>query len=54
MCACVRVCVCARLPWMLEGWEVVDVVGWEPELLTAPADWRRTYEPVFVPASSIL
>jgi hypothetical protein len=37
-----------RLPWMLEGWDVVDAVGWEPSLLRAEANWRQTYEPVFV------
>jgi hypothetical protein len=38
----------ARLPWMLSDWEVKDVVGWNEELLTREANWRQTYEPVFV------
>eukprot|EP01047_Picozoa_sp_COSAG01_P115640 COSAG01_NODE_44299_length_420_cov_1.461059_1_plen_50_part_10 len=33
---------------MLEAWETVATAGWRPALLQAPADWRRTYEPVFV------
>eukprot|EP00041_Stephanoeca_diplocostata_P017398 m.349306 g.349306 ORF g.349306 m.349306 type:complete len:176 (-) comp20687_c0_seq12:502-1029(-) len=37
-----------RLPHMLYGWEVVDVVGWSWAKLSAAADWRRSYEPVFV------
>ncbi len=38
----------ARLPWMLDDWSVLDVVGWDEDRLTAEIDWRRTYEPVFV------
>ena len=37
-----------RLPHLLYGWEVVDVVGWDQERLTADANWRRSYEPTFV------
>jgi hypothetical protein len=33
---------------MLSDWEVKDVVGWNEELLTREANWRQTYEPVFV------
>ncbi|EGD77854.1 hypothetical protein PTSG_09487 [Salpingoeca rosetta] len=37
-----------RLPTMLEQWEIVDIIGWDPARLTAPADFRRSYEPIFV------
>jgi SAM-dependent methyltransferase len=37
-----------RLPLLLDGWEVVDRVGWLESRLEAPANWRQTYEPVFV------
>jgi hypothetical protein len=37
-----------RLPLLLEGWEVVDRIGWEEERLEFPANWRQTYEPVFI------
>eukprot|EP01063_Lacrimia_lanifica_P014798 TRINITY_DN21351_c0_g1_i1.p2 TRINITY_DN21351_c0_g1~~TRINITY_DN21351_c0_g1_i1.p2 ORF type:complete len:267 (+),score=108.35 TRINITY_DN21351_c0_g1_i1:64-864(+) len=37
-----------RLPRLLEGWEVVDRVGWDEAKLSAPADFRRSYEPVLV------
>jgi hypothetical protein len=37
-----------RLPHLLMGWEVVDVVGWSEDRLTTEVDWRRSYEPVFV------
>eukprot|EP00054_Salpingoeca_dolichothecata_P004530 m.30970 g.30970 ORF g.30970 m.30970 type:complete len:190 (+) comp14666_c0_seq1:321-890(+) len=37
-----------RLPLMLAGWEIVDIFGWDSSRLTAPANFRQTYEPVFV------
>ena len=37
-----------RLPLLLRGWEVVDVVGWSWRRFDASADYRRSYEPVFV------
>ena len=37
-----------RLPWMLEAWDLVSTAGWDSLLLDEAADWRRTYEPVFV------
>lgn len=43
----------ARLPWMLSDWEVKDVVGWNEDLLTREANWRQTYEPVFVLAPKV-
>ena len=33
---------------MLSDWEVKDVLGWNADLLTREANWRQTYEPVFV------
>ena len=37
-----------RLPAMLRGWEVVDIVGWDVARLVLPEDFRRSYEPIFV------
>jgi hypothetical protein len=37
-----------RLPLLLDGWEVVDRVGWDDARLAAEASYLRTYEPVFV------
>jgi SAM-dependent methyltransferase len=37
-----------RLPLLLEGWEVLDRVPWDEEKLSKSANWRQTYEPVFV------
>lgn len=37
-----------RLPLLLRGWEVVDVVGWSWRRFDTPVDFRRSYEPVFV------
>jgi SAM-dependent methyltransferase len=37
-----------RLPLLLRGWEVVDVIGWSWARFDAAADYRRSYEPVFV------
>ena len=37
-----------RLPYMLAGWEVVDVEGWHESALDADVSYRRTFEPVFV------
>ena len=38
----------ARLPLMLEGWDVVERVGWDEARLTQEANYRQSYEPVFV------
>ena len=39
----------ARLPLLLEGWEeAAPAVGWDEKRVEAKADWRRSYEPVFV------
>ena len=41
-----------RLKRMLNGWKIVDQIGYEEEKLTmkrgARSHWRKTYEPVFV------
>eukprot|EP01052_Picozoa_sp_SAG31_P044687 SAG31_NODE_7883_length_1574_cov_1.466441_2_plen_185_part_00 len=37
-----------RLPWLLDGWNVDAAYGWDEGYLDAAADFRRTYEPVFV------
>ena len=37
-----------RLPHMLHGWDVVEAVGWDPDRLTADANFRRSYEPLLV------
>ena len=37
-----------RLPRLLEGWKVVGRFGWDEARLTQPANWRQTYEPVFL------
>ena len=37
-----------RLPLLLSGWEEVESVGWEEELLTSPAPFTIQYEPVLI------
>lgn len=37
-----------RLPLLLEGWEIVDRIGWEEERLDKSANWRQTFEPVLI------
>ena len=37
-----------RLPLLLQGWEQVEVIGWEEELLHSPSPFTLQYEPVFV------
>lgn len=37
-----------RLPLLLEGWDIVDRVGWDEDLLDRAANWRQTYEPIFI------
>ena len=37
-----------RLPMLLVGWTILDRIGWKDELLDMDADFRRTYEPVFI------
>lgn len=37
-----------RLPLLLDGWEVVDRIGWVESALEEQVDWRRSFEPVFV------
>lgn len=39
---------------MLTDWKVKDVVGWNQDLLTREANWRQTYEPVFVLTPKLL
>ena len=38
----------ARLPLMLKGWDVVERIGWDEQKLTRDANYRQSYEPVFV------
>ena len=38
-----------RLPMVLAGWHVVDILGgYDKNLLSAPAPWQMRKEPVFV------
>ena len=37
-----------RLPMLLSGWTVADKLPWFDEKMTAAANWRQTYEPIFV------
>jgi SAM-dependent methyltransferase len=37
-----------RLPFLLEGWHVEAAVGWDRAKLDLEANWRQSYEPVFV------
>ncbi len=37
-----------RLPLLLEGWEVVERIGWIESKISQQANWRQTYEPIFV------
>lgn len=37
-----------RLPLLLAGWERVESVGWDEQLVSKEAPYTRTYEPVFV------
>eukprot|EP00050_Salpingoeca_kvevrii_P010774 m.312566 g.312566 ORF g.312566 m.312566 type:complete len:124 (-) comp30725_c0_seq1:48-419(-) len=37
-----------RLPALLHGWQVLAVHGWDEHALDQDANWRQTYEPVFV------
>eukprot|EP01034_Spumella_vulgaris_P027181 gene27182-33867_t len=37
-----------RLPLLLEGWEEVERIGWMESKLTSEANWRQSYEPIFV------
>ena len=37
-----------RLPMLLDGFSRKEVLFWDDELLTKEANWRQTYEPVFV------
>ena len=37
-----------RLPLLLDGFREVARYGWDETSLTTPANWRQTYEPVFV------
>jgi hypothetical protein len=39
---------CIRLPLLLQGWEVIDKIGWIEDKLITEASWRKTYEPVFI------
>ncbi|CAM9862456.1 unnamed protein product, partial [Ectocarpus fasciculatus] len=37
-----------RLPLLLDGWEVLDKIPWNEQRLFKEANWRQTYEPIFV------
>lgn len=37
-----------RLPLLLRGWEQVEAIGWEEDLLYSPAPFTLQYEPVLV------
>lgn len=37
-----------RLPLLLEGWNVVEKMGWQDELINQPRPWTKTYEPVLI------
>eukprot|EP01038_Epipyxis_sp_PR26KG_P005796 gene5796-8000_t len=37
-----------RLPYLLSGWEVVEKIAWNEQRISQDANWRQTYEPVFV------
>ena len=37
-----------RLPLLIEGYEVIDRFAWQESKLVTPANWRQSYEPVFV------
>lgn len=37
-----------RLPKLLDGWKVVEKLGWIESKLEENADWRQTYEPVLM------
>jgi hypothetical protein len=43
-----------RLPLLLDGWEIVDRVGWEEEKLEKEANWRQSYEPILILKPSLL
>ena len=32
----------------MEKWTLMDKIGWVEARLTQPANWRQTYEPIFV------
>eukprot|EP01012_Entosiphon_sulcatum_P008984 TRINITY_DN14953_c0_g1_i2.p1 TRINITY_DN14953_c0_g1~~TRINITY_DN14953_c0_g1_i2.p1 ORF type:complete len:172 (+),score=14.68 TRINITY_DN14953_c0_g1_i2:467-982(+) len=38
----------ARLPCFLQGWDVVEAIGWDEKRLSQPGDVRQSYEPFFV------
>lgn len=43
-----------RLPMLFKGWEIIHRFGWDEASLTTPANWRQTYEPVFVLKSTTI
>jgi hypothetical protein len=45
-----------RLPMLLEGWNIISQLGWDETKLDLPADWRKTYEPIFIltPSNTII
>jgi hypothetical protein len=37
-----------RLPLFLQGWIILDIIGWDANMLTKLVSWRNTYEPIFI------
>lgn len=37
-----------RLPQLLQGWNIIETIGWVESRLEDQANWRQTYEPVFM------
>ena len=37
-----------RLPLLLKGWKILDKIGWDESMLDKEANYRQTYEPVFI------
>ena len=37
-----------RLPLLLDGWETVDRIGWDENLLNQQSHYTLAYEPVFI------
>ena len=37
-----------RLPLLLDGWDVIDRLGWQSKKLNEDTNFRKSYEPVFI------
>ena len=37
-----------RLPLLLDGWDVVDKIGWKEEKMTKSVENKKSYEPIFI------